>query len=321
MLKSIQLKLSKIKYSGDSVGDDMRVKVELLDKFLITDKRIKRGTTVDINKEVGKFSTDMKLFLANIRIFLIEKDILFNDIGSIEGNIKINTDNTESQKFVYKVEIKETRSILGKVLGKSVANFEITLEATVTDTVKYIPEENDGWLVINIKGSKSVESLPAYLKVRVDRTDEKREYFTILEGSYRGKVASVKLKTDGSSQFVSDISHEPEIYATYSISKKIFTLKGKKYETVDYSASQWRKGLYDIEIPDAPHGDRLNNTIKRASTWFRVGHIGDRYLHTGQRSLGCITIIENARWLEIYNILIKARKNDFVSVGVIEVID
>ena len=35
---------------------------------------------------------------------------------------------------------------------------------------------------------------------------------------------------------------------------KIFTLKGKKYETVDYSASQWRKGLYDIEIPDAPHG-------------------------------------------------------------------
>ena len=52
-----------------------------------------------------------------------------------------------------------------------------------------------------------------------------------------------------------------------------------------------------------------------------MGHIGDRYLHTGQRSLGCITIIENARWLEIYNILIKARKNDFVSVGVIEVID
>ena len=63
MLKSIQLKLSKIKYSGDSVGDDMRVKVELLDKFLITDKRIKRGTTVDINKEVGKFSTDMKLLI------------------------------------------------------------------------------------------------------------------------------------------------------------------------------------------------------------------------------------------------------------------
>jgi len=44
-------------------------------------------------------------------------------------------------------------------------------------------------------------------------------------------------------------------------------------------------------------------------------------LHTGSRSLGCITIVDTERWMEIYNALIKARKGDFMSVGVLEVID
>ncbi len=321
MVKKIVLKLKSIKYSGDSIGDDIRIEVDILSQFLRVDKKVKINTTVQINEEIGSFETEQRLFLADLQIIVIEKDLLFNDIGKIDKNIKIDTNTKEPHKFVYEVQIKETRSVLGKVWGKSVGYFEITLEASVTDATKYIPEESDGWLMVKIDGIKSTVALPAYLKVRVDRIDSKREYFTILEGVYRGKSASVKLKTDGSSQFVSDIQHQTEVYATYSISRKTFTLKNKKYKTVDYPNLQWKKGLYDIEIPDAPHRGRLNNTIKRAATWFRVGHSGDRYLHTGQRSLGCITVIENDRWLEIYNILIKARKDDFTSVGIIEVID
>jgi glycerol-3-phosphate dehydrogenase len=56
-------------------------------------------------------------------------------------------------------------------------------------------------------------------------------------------------------------------------------------------------------------------------TWFRIWHGGERYLHTGSRSLGCITIVDTERWMEICNTLIKALKGDFMSVGVIEVID
>lgn len=66
MLKSIQLKLSKIKYSGDSVGDDIRVEIEVLGKFLRLDKRIKAGTTAEVNREVGRFETDRGLFQAEI---------------------------------------------------------------------------------------------------------------------------------------------------------------------------------------------------------------------------------------------------------------
>jgi len=53
MLNSIQLKLSKIKYGGDSIGRDIRVEIEVLGKFLRVDKRIKAGTTAKINREIG----------------------------------------------------------------------------------------------------------------------------------------------------------------------------------------------------------------------------------------------------------------------------
>lgn len=86
----------------------------------------------------------------------------------------------------------------------------------------------------------------------------------------------------------------------YSISKKTIILNGRVYATVDYRNAPWKKGLYDIEIPDYPHpsGARYEKQAPRAKTWFRIGHSGDRYLHTGGISLGCITVIEQVRWAE-----------------------
>ena len=85
MLNSIQLKLSKIKYGGDSIGRDIRVEVEVLGKFLRIDKRIKAGTTAEINREAGRFETDRGLFQADVLITVIERDLLFNDVGNTKG--------------------------------------------------------------------------------------------------------------------------------------------------------------------------------------------------------------------------------------------
>lgn len=325
MTKSIQLKLSKIKYSGDSIGDDIRIEIEILGHFVRVDKIIKVGTTAVIDKEIGKFETDQKIFKTDIKISVIEKDVLFNDVGSVDGNIEIDTSNTKPQRFIYKVQIKETRSILGKIWGKKVADFEITLEVSVVDAVRYIPNDDGGkgWLKVRIEDNKDIESLPAYLKVRPQSSDGKREYFVPIEGVYRNRVVSAKLKDDGSSNLVSDVEHAPVASATYSISKKIFTINRKTYATVDYKDMPWEKGLYDIEIPDYPHalGARYEKDAPRSKTWFRIGHDGDRYLHAGGQSLGCMTVVEIKRWSEIYNTLIKARKGDGVSVGTLEATD
>ncbi len=326
MSQSIHLKLAKVTYSGDSIGDDIRIEIEILNKFLHVDKRIARGAMEEINQEIGTFETDRESFRTDVTITIIEKDMLFNDVGSIKGSIKITTSITTPQHITFKVPVRESRSILKKFWGTKTATFEITLEAKVSDAIKYVPDldESQGFLKVWLNNDKSKEeSLPAYLKIKVERTDAKREYFTILEGTYRGKLASVELKNDGSSWLISDVKHEPLARAKYSIFQKIFTLKGKKYRTVDYSETPWRKGMYDIEIPDYPHGggSRYLKQSKRSMTWFRIGHDGERYLHTGGRSLGCITIIEVERWLEIYDALIKARKDDSMSVGILEVVD
>jgi len=325
MLKFIQLKLSKIKYSGDSIGRDIRIETEIFGKFLRVDKRIKAGTTVEINREVGRFQINRRSFRADILITVIEKDLLFNDVGSTKGSVKINTVVTKPHQFVFEVQVRETRSIFGKFWGTKTAIFEIILEAKVSEAIRYVPDldESQGFLKIKLEDNKAIESLPAYLKVKIEQADAKREYFTILEGPYRGRPASVKLKKDGSSWLIADVNHKPMIRVQYFISQKTFILKGKKYKTVDYPSAPWQKGIYDIEIPDYFHkgGRNYLNQSKRAGTWFKIGHSGERYLHAGGHSLGCMTVIEVSRWMEIYNTLIKARKGDFVSVGVLEVVE
>ena len=326
MIKTIQLKLSKIKYGGDSIGRDIRLELEILGKFLRIDKIIKAGTTVEINREVGRFETDRGLFQADVFITMIERDLLFNDVGNMKGNVKVNTAITKPQQFVFEVQARETRSIFGKFWGTKIAAFKITLEIEVSDAIKYTPDvekgRGKGWLKVILEDDKSVKSLPAYLKLKIERADVKREYFTILEGVYRGRPASVELSDDNFLRLVTGIKHKPPVRITYSTSKKILTLKGKRYKTDDDPKNPWKKGLYDIEIPDYPHRGGLNYPeAGRGTVWFRISHSGERYLHPGIVSAGCISVTETKRWMEIYDTLIKARKGDFMSVGIFEVID
>lgn len=164
--------------------------------------------------------------------------------------------------------------------------------------------------------------LPAYLKVRLDRIESKREHFTILEGLLQGIRASVTLDKQGGSYLFPDNPQTGQISMTYSIAKKTLQVRDKTYMTTDAPDVRWKKGVYDVEIPDAPHHGGLRYPEARyARTWFRVGHSGDRYVHTGRHSLGCITVIERNRWDDLYAALIKARKGDGRSIGVLEVID
>ena len=108
--------------------------------------------------------------------------------------------------------------------------------------------------------------------------------------------------------------------ATYSVSRKMLTLGTASYQTVDYPLKPWALGTYDIEIPDAPHKGGLRYPeASRSRTWCRVGHSGDRFIHTGAASAGCITVVDRAKWDQICSILIRGRKGDRISVGTIEV--
>ena len=321
MTKLIRLRLSRIKYTGDSIGDDIRIEVESLNKFVGLNMRLKRGSDRALNVEIGQFFGDGVSFALPVTIRIIERYLVFNDVGSVQKTIKVNLSDPSPQRNISTIEVRERRGYLTR--GKAV--FAVTLEAEVSDATRYVPDidESQGFLKIKLEDDKSIESLPAYLKVTAERRGAKREYFRILEGPYRDRSASVSLKEDGVSRLISGVTHEPAARAKYSISQKIFILNRKKYITVDYPGSPWKKGFYDIEIPDYPHegGRSYLKQSKRAMTWFRIGHGGERYLHAGGYSLGCMTVTGITRWMEIYDALITARKDDGASVGVLEVVD
>jgi hypothetical protein len=319
MLKKIELKLSQIKYKGESIGDDIRLEIQVLDKFLYLDKRIKAGETKEFNEEIGAFICERNYFEAKANITIVEKDIIFNDTANIAGTVKVDANNAGPQKFVYEIELRESR--FHKNWGKSAAVFEVTIEAQVGEAIQYIPDVNNGWLLVRILNGEAI-SLPAFLKVKSLYYKNNREYFEILEGHYKGKTASVKLKGE-KSYLLPSVKHEPPVHLKYSISKRKLIIGKDKYSAADDEDTPWEKGFYDIEMPDYPHpkGNEYEEKAERAKTWFRIGHKGTRYLHTGKFSSGCITITDIKKWDEIYDKLIKARKGDFISLGVIEIID
>src|SRR3989344_5064727 len=61
------------------------------------------------------FETDRELFQTEVFIAVIEKDLLFNDVGSTKSNVKINTTSIKPQQFVFEVQVKESRSLLSKL--------------------------------------------------------------------------------------------------------------------------------------------------------------------------------------------------------------
>ena len=168
MLKSVQFKIAQIKYKDDSIGRNIRIETEIFGDFKQINKRIKPGTTAIINKEIGKIKTDKKSFQTKLSIAVIEKDILFNDIGNITKTLKINTSSNKSQQFSINVPVKETRSIFGKIWGDRKANFETILEAEVSDLVKYTPDSGDGWLVMELINSGKKRHCRRILKLSQD---------------------------------------------------------------------------------------------------------------------------------------------------------
>lgn len=190
-----------------------------------------------------------------------------------------------------------------------------------------------GWLTIKHEyGLTQPNVIPYALKVKLNQVKDGREYFTILEGPLAGHKASVKLADDGKSYLSPEILHGPASFLTYSKKNQTLTLdiNGVKtdYLIIMSNEDPIPNGKYDLEIPYEPHhlyGEPYENFSLYAKTWFRIGHTGDRYLHLGEVSRGCITVRAGdnkpGAWDEIYRRLIVSRMGDSMNVGTVSVVD
>ncbi|UPK41170.1 hypothetical protein [Paenibacillus pabuli] len=195
-------------------------------------------------------------------------------------------------------------------------------------SIRYVSNaDNEGWLLVRLSGSQNPEALPQYLRVDYTNTDAGREHFKIIEGAYLGKEGSVKLKEDGSSYLANGDPKLPAAKVHFVIeNKKLWYEDGGWIGPIDAKTHPDNKvpvGIHDIEIPDNPHKvpeDYMQKSIF-AKTWFRISHSGDRYLHTGSVSAGCVTVTDIPKWTDLYNYLIARRKGDSKSIGEIHVFE
>lgn len=191
--------------------------------------------------------------------------------------------------------------------------------------IRYVTNaDGKGWLNVRYQNNTSYPPLPQYLKVNLQKTEGGRDYFVILAGRNKGKQASVKLKSNNSSYLTSI----PPPYASAATIKFNITTgqlwygRSRPIKAKTMLSNPVPVGRHDIEIPYEVHslGSPYQGRSRYSTTWFRVGHNGDRFLHPGRISAGCVTVTDIPAWTKIYEYLIKSRKGDNKSVGTIEVI-
>lgn len=315
----VTVRLVGLRYVGPTVGQNLTIECDLCGVSLSVNKRVAASATAKLNMEIGQFLTDAATFPIAGTVRVVERDPLFNDVGVVSVNARINlASDGEAAEFEAVVPVTET----GGKYHENTASFIVLILATATRAVRYVPTLDEGWLRVVLESNGKRIALPTALRVNVSRISGGREYFVIAEGANRGLQASVSLLTDGSSRFESQNPHRPAMSLIYSKSTRVLSVVGKKYPTRDYPLMPWSKGTYDVEIPDAPHSGGLRYPEALLSrTWFRVGHTGDRYIHTGAGSLGCITVLDRNHWDALCSILMRARKGDNVSIRTVTVVD
>ena len=311
----IVVTVSAIQYEGESVGRDIALDVGLAGEFLSCNLRMAAGQTRELAREVAQLWTDGDEFAALGQIQVTERDAVYSDTGSSDVSWNLDLREPGLLESVQRVEVVEA----GGQRKGTAGVFFVTLRAQVIAATRFVQESDTGWLTVLDETGKRI-ALPETLCVELFRVAEGREYFTITEGPHRGKRASVRLNSDGSSVLSESDPRGRPVKATYSVSRKTLMVGTASYQTVDYPLKPWALGIYDIEIPDAPHKGGLRYPeASRSRTWFRVGHSGDRFIHTGAASAGCVTVVDRAKWDQICATLIRGRKGDRVSVGTIEV--
>lgn len=167
--------------------------------------------------------------------------------------------------------------------------------------------------VFTIKGEP--QEFPHYLKVRVEDATGSKWNVIAQEGRYSGSDADIdpsKLKGTAAYEAAGSIKFD-------KAKEQLWYGGNGPIEAFTQESNPVPDGTHDLEIPDFQHslGSKYGDY---ATTWFRIGHSGDRYLHPGSVSLGCSTVRETGKWPDIWRYLIRRRKGDGKSVGTIEVV-
>ena len=178
----------------------------------------------------------------------------------------------------------------------------------------------DGWMRIRVEPRGDIVTVPEHLQVELSESKGGRDFFTVLEGIHRGKRCSL---TAGNLS-PGAIPLRPAAHLVFDKSDAMLTCGPVRIRAQMDPSNQIPNGKHPIQLPDFPHdkGIKYMDESRFAKSWFFLGHGsavsgdtgGDRYLHPGMISGGCVTI-DALDWTALYEQIIRCRSNDGKTVG------
>lgn len=209
---------------------------------------------------------------------------------------------------------------------------------------------SDGWLQTRKEGSPTLVPLIKYTKLQRLRETNDRTFFKVMDGPSAGLTVSLASVNVVKYIGTRAPSQTPaRVIVTYGKYVEGWISHARNDQALDQQLgnldvddihvqvtmnTNWDvgyyplpAGTYTILVPDRPHKADMTRfyrnvepTLKYDQAWFPI-QFGDnsRYVHVGNVSDGCTTVLGLAEWSKIYEALASHRTHQGTSVGVLEV--
>ncbi|MBN1114859.1 MAG: hypothetical protein JXA66_05925 [Oligoflexia bacterium] len=310
--------MKSIFYECDNVGRELEFNFKINDKSTNISTNLICGNRNRYNKIIfDKFTILGEKINIPVFVNIIENDPVYSDLGTANSNVELTTGNIGKFSHTFSGFVQG----LGRREKTKTARFDFVLEIELKTSIRYVSNVlPDGWLLVKFENGL-IHPLPYSLKVDLYNKENGREYFEIMEGQLQRRKASVTLKENGSSYLIKKDNHTGSAELIFDRKKKKLKITGLgTFKTETSNINPIPNGVYDVELPYEPHPLGLLYLIdsKFSKTWFRIGHSGDRFLHVGRHSEGCVTVKDRISWTKIYKFLIHSRK-DSKNIGTLKV--
>lgn len=120
-------RLKNIAHSGAHIGRDITIKITSpLGIAFSAKKRVLADRVTQIGVEIGRFTTEEARFSLPLVVTVIERDLIFDDVGVIEAVIAFE-DSRQTQTHTVNVSVSEQRWFF----WKTTAIFTLTIEVEI----------------------------------------------------------------------------------------------------------------------------------------------------------------------------------------------
>ena len=217
-------------------------------------------------------------------------------------------------------------------------------------SIRYVNKVDDsGWVTVQPKGTTSIAdrlALCKYTKILLTENKDRRTYFKVLDGTHSGKIASMSeqnatlffgTQAPTSSPLNLTITYgkyvegwESKARRNQKINQQFATLTTQGLSITVTMNSVWglsftplRPGHYAVLAPDVPHKGNMTTyyrtvapTLIHDQVWFPIKYENNsRYIHVGNVSEGCATVVDLEKWVLLCEALVSHRSVDGKTVG------